>query len=358
MFLTTASALYGAAARWRRRWYSSDSGRRRHLARPVISVGNLRAGGSGKTPVVERIARLLLAAGERPAILTRGYGRREAPDGVTVVSDGSTILAGFNTAGDEPLMLARMLSGVPVLVSPDRYLAGRLAEERFGATVHLLDDGFQHFALARDVDLLLASEDDLSDRLLPTGQLREPLEAAEAANALLTSAGHDGAERLRRALRVETVFHVNRTIGSPRWITGTGVLPAPGRDQVLAVAGVARPERFFEDLAGAGWKVAGTLAFNDHHVFDRADIDRIAGMLQTVGAAAVLTTEKDAVRFETCDLGRIPLAAVPLHVDIEPEADFRDWLVGLIRRTQRPAPSTQHPAPSTQHPAPSTQHPK
>ena len=131
--------------------------RRRRLSQPVVSVGNLRVGGSGKTPIVAHIARLLLERGERPAILTRGYARRCRPDGVTVVSDGTTILAGIESAGDEPLMLARALPGVPVLVGANRYLSGRLAEERFGATVHLLDDGFQHLELARDVDLLLVS---------------------------------------------------------------------------------------------------------------------------------------------------------------------------------------------------------
>src|SRR5262249_36988522 len=146
-------------------------------------------------------------------------------------------------AGDEPLMLAMALQGVPVLVSPDRYLAGRLAEDRFGATVHLLDDGFQHLALARDVDLLLVSEDDLSDRLLPAGRLREPLETAAIADALLTSAQDDGVQQLRRALRVETVFRVDRAIGRPRWVSGRNRAPIQPGTPVVAVAGVARPER-------------------------------------------------------------------------------------------------------------------
>ena len=149
--IETLSAAYSAAAAWRRQWYARDPSRRRTLTRPVVSVGNLRVGGTGKTPTVEYLARLLVANGERPVILTRGYARRRPLDGVTIVSDGTAIRADLDTAGDEPLMLARALPGVPVLVGADRHLSGRLAERRFGATVHLLDDGFQHVALARGV---------------------------------------------------------------------------------------------------------------------------------------------------------------------------------------------------------------
>jgi len=343
VILTAASSLYGTVARWRRRWYAGDPDRQRRLSRPVVSVGNLCAGGSGKTPVVEALARLLIAHGERPAILTRGYARRRAPDGVTVVSDGARILAGLDAAGDEPLMLARALPGVPVLVSPDRYLAGCLAERRFGATVHLLDDGFQHLALARDVDLLLAVEDDVTDRLLPAGRLREPLGAAAAADALLTVAAGDGAERLRRALRVETAFHVRRALRPPRWVNTGCDGPVPSAGVVFAVAAVARPQRFFDDLAVAGWHVAGTTVFRDHHRFTGLDVTRIVRASAAAGARVVLTTDKDAVRFGACDIRHLPLAAVPLGVTIEPETEFCQWLIARIR-TRPPAPQ-QPPGP-------------
>src|SRR5689334_1177147 len=185
--------------------------------RPVVSVGNLRVGGTGKTPVAEYIAALLVAGGHRPAVLTRGYARRRVRDGVTVVSDGTAVLADLDSAGDEPLMLARALPGTAVLVGADRYLSGVLAERRLGVTVHVMDDGFQHLELARDVDLLLASEDDLADRPLPAGRLRERLDAAAAADAALVTAGYDAAaERVGRALKVPTVFRVTRTIAPPR----------------------------------------------------------------------------------------------------------------------------------------------
>jgi tetraacyldisaccharide 4'-kinase len=177
------SSLYGRAAQLRRAWYGRHPHRARHLERPVISVGNLVVGGSGKTPVVATLARLLCAAGERPAILSRGYGRRRGSDEVVVVSDGRNVLAPVSESGDEPQMLARALTGVPVLVSADRFLAATLAEQLFGCSVHLLDDGFQHVQLGREIDLLVMSRSDLDERVLPAGRLREPLESASAADA-------------------------------------------------------------------------------------------------------------------------------------------------------------------------------
>jgi tetraacyldisaccharide 4'-kinase len=293
---------------------------------------------------VELIARLLVARGERPAILTRGYARRLVTDGVTVVSNGSKILAGLEIAGDEPLMLARALPGVPVLVSSDRYLAGRLAERQLGATVHLLDDGFQHLALARDVDLLLVAEEDLADRLLPAGRLREPLHAASAADALLTAAEGDVADRLRHELGVQTMFRVRRVLGRARWVSGHGSA-VPTGSRAFAVAGVARPERFVADIAAAGWQIAGSMVFRDHHPFTGLDVDRIARAVRAAGAGVVLTTEKDAVRLEACHLGSLPLAAVPLGVTIEPEITFCDWLLARIR-SHSPADRSQGLAPA------------
>ena len=334
------SAAYGAAAAWRRRWYARDPSRQRRLTYPVISVGNLRVGGSGKTPIVEYVARLLRDAGERPSVLTRGYARRVAETGVTVVSDGSRVLATVDTAGDEPLMLANTLPGVPVLVSADRYLSGCLAERRFNATVHILDDGFQHHALARDVDLLLVSEEDLTDRPLPTGWLRERLGAAAAADAALVTAGYDSAvDRVARTLGVPTAFRVTRAIGAPRTLTPTRepvVIPSASR--VFVVAAIARPERFVSDVAAAGWQIVGTMTFRDHHVFTQADVARIAAAARAAASAIVLTTEKDGVRLEACDLLDMPIASVPLTVGVEPADAFREWLCQRLHiRTAIPA---------------------
>jgi len=327
------SAVYGAAAAWRRRWYARDPSRRHRLLRPVVSVGNLRVGGSGKTPIVEYIARLLRDEGERPAVLTRGYARRLAPDGVTVVSDGSSVRATLDTAGDEPLMLAHALPGVAVLVGSNRYLSGCLAERVLGATVHILDDGFQHVELERDVDLLLVAEEDLTDRPLPAGRLRERVTTAATADAALVTAGYDvAAERIGRMMGLSRSFRVTRTIGAPHMITGAREsVVVPPQSRVFVVTGIARPDRFVNDVVGAGWDVSGTLTFRDHHRFRASDVKRIAAAAKSAASAIVLTTEKDAVRLAACDLGDLPIASVPLIVGVEPADAFRRWLVEKLR---------------------------
>jgi tetraacyldisaccharide 4'-kinase len=331
------STLYGAAAAWRRQWYAQHPDRRRTLDRRVVSVGNLRVGGSGKTPVVEHIARLLAEAGYSPAILSRGYGRRSPSKSPTIVSDGRKILADVDAAGDEPLMLARALvaKGVVVVVCADRYAAGKIAESRLGATVHVLDDGFQHFGLARDVDLVVTGEHDLSDEPLPHGRLREPLSAAVSADALLVDAGYqDAAERIARVLRVRNAYHVTRTMLPPRIVGSGDTVVVPNDSRVFAFAGVARPERFFSDLTSAGWNVVGTKSFRDHHYFTAAEVSRIAAAAKKARAAIVLTTDKDAVRLPAGAASAVAdgrLASVPLVSTVEPADEFRAWLLGQIR---------------------------
>ena len=326
------SSVYGVAAGWRRRWYDGDPARRRRLRRPVVSVGNLSVGGSGKTPIVAHLARLLLEHGERPSILSRGYGRHRPQDGVTVVSDGAAVLAGIGSAGDEPLMLARGLPGVPVLVGASRYLSGRLAEERLGASVHLLDDGFQHLELRRDVDLLVIDERDLNDQLVPVGRLREPLTAAARADAALVNSVDDSAaERIGRTLGLSTCFRVERRLGLPHRLDGVSV---PTTDRVLAAAGIARPERFFADLAAAGWNVVDTIRFPDHHRFTNRDLKRLTAAARAADAI-VMTTEKDAVRLAADDLGTLAVAAVPLTASIEPAPVFAAWLLGRLQAARR-----------------------
>jgi tetraacyldisaccharide 4'-kinase len=329
--IPTLSSIYSAATTWRRQWFARNPSRVRHLTRPVVSVGNLRVGGTGKTPVVAHIAHLLADAGERPAILSRGYRRRRAVGGATIVSDGERVVGALESSGDEPLMLARAVPRARVVVGVDRYLCGRIAEEQLGATVHILDDGFQHLALARTVDLVLSSDDDLSDRPLPSGRLREPLSAARAADAALVSAGYlTAAERVARTLGIATAFRVARAIGAPRTLSGDSIV-VPPESRVFLVAGIARPERFFSDVASAGWHVVGSIAFRDHHQFTARDVARISKAARTAAAAIVLTTDKDAVRLDSTLVGDLPIAAVPLVVDIEPADRFREWLLSRIR---------------------------
>ena len=318
----------------------------RHLAQPVISVGNLVVGGSGKTPVVAALARLLLAAGERPAILSRGYARRHRADGVTVVSDGRRVLEESSRSGDEPQMLARALPGVPVLASSDRYLAGRLAERRFGCTVHLLDDGFQHVQLAREIDLLLVSRADLDERVLPSGRLREPLDVARSAGALLVNGTDEDASVVAGALGVADVFRVTPRYEQPRLVEPFGApLPSGTGRRVVAVAGIARPERFFAALRAAGWEVARELVFRDHHWFTPRDLESMERAATDTQADLIITTEKDAVRLDFLvartlsgsrgepDKARPTraLAYLPMQLVIEPAAPFAEWITERLR---------------------------
>jgi tetraacyldisaccharide 4'-kinase len=325
--INALSSAYGAAALWRRRWYANPD-RQHRLSRPVVSVGNLRVGGTGKTPVVEHLARLLIARGERPAVLTRGYARACPLPGATVVADGSAVLTGADVAGDEPLMLARAVPGLIVVVSANRYLAGCVAERRLRATVHILDDGFQHFELARDVDVLLVSDADVHDRPLPAGRLREPLAAAARADAALVPIADDeAAVRVAAALGIGRAFRLTHSLGGARLLNGARDGKAPMHEaRAFAAAGIERPDRFYSDLQVQGWTVVGTMSWRDHHRFDADDLARVVTAARAAGADVILVTEKDAARLSAGLLPAFPFASVPLHVAIEPADTFERWL--------------------------------
>lgn len=274
----------------------------------MISIGNLTVGGSGKTPLAAEIARMLLDMGERPSILSRGYGRQIKDDGVVVVSDGTRVISDVAHAGDEPLMLARAVPRAAVLVCSSRYFAGRMAETRMGCTVHVLDDGFQHLQLMRDVDLLVAPDSANDNRTLPFGRLREPLDAIAAADALMVD---DGAAPQTTAPQ----FRFTRRISGPR----------PDRI-AFAFAGIARPQRFFEDLEQAGWRLAGRRSFPDHHRYSHRELAEISAAAKASGAAVVLTTEKDYVRLSDA---ASEIIAIPMEISIEPA--FGPWLAERLR---------------------------
>jgi tetraacyldisaccharide 4'-kinase len=340
--------LYDEVA-WRRRaWFLGRSDMRRRLRQPVISVGALAVGGSGKTPLTAHVARLLVTMGERPAILSRGYRRADPVDGVVVVRTAERAVGDLATAGDEPWMLAQALDGVSVVVAADRYLAGRLAETHLGATVHLLDDGFQHLQLERCTDLLVVSPADLDDpRVLPGGRLRERLATARHADAVLvpgladrrgqTDSTDDGSDsthndadwraHVAQRLRVARCFSVRRHLGS---VVVTAPHPAPGAlepgTRVLAVAGIARPDRFFDDVRDAGFDLARTMVFRDHHDYTARDVSRVQDAARAVQAQAIVTTDKDLVRFESCLPFTPPLATMSLTLTVEPAGEFRSFL--------------------------------
>lgn len=322
--------LYGGAHQLRRRWYHTRSLR---LPRPVISVGNLHWGGSGKTPLVAAIASHLRDRGLAVCILSRGYGSRGR--GVRVVSTGEGPLLDPQVAGDEPVLLGGDLPGVSVVVGPDRHLAGHHALRRLtpAPDLFLLDDGFSHLQLHRDLDLVAfpACDPFGGGRLMPSGRLREPLSAMSRAHAaILTGApGLESGPALAESLRPYGFTgggFASRTVaGAPRY-AGGGELPAGSR--VFLVTAIARPESFTATVRSLGLEIAGELRFPDHHRYPPASLERIAREWRASGAAAVLTTSKDRVKL----LGplEVPLADLPIRA--EPEPGFWEWLDGAVER--------------------------
>lgn len=299
--------------------------RQRHLSKPVISVGNLSMGGTGKTPVVAAIAEWLVGAGYRPSILTRGYGREDAVDGVVVIDDATPV----SQAGDEPLMLARRVPGATVCVSPERYLGGVLAE-KLGCDVHLLDDGFQHIELARQFDILVTTVGEIPNgRVIPLGRLREPMDAAARAHFLVVTDATAGAASAEGwTLGISQTCGSSRRLGAPVGIgdQGSGI-----EDQgVLAVAGIAHPERFVQSLRDGGWNVVDTMTFADHHRYSAKDLEAIASKMAKAGAGVVFTTDKDAVRFQALSLS-FPLYRVPLVVEFDPPQALFDSVKAVLK---------------------------
>jgi tetraacyldisaccharide 4'-kinase len=259
-----------------------------------------------------------------------------------VVRDPRGIRADLDRAGDEPLMLARQLDGVAVLVASSRYLAGRLAEHHFGCTVHVLDDGFQHFDLHRDADILVVDRDDLArPATLPAGRLREPIDAAAAADAIVMLDDDAPVEALAQG---RPTWRARRRQGTARFADVTGTSVAPSAGPVLAVAGIADPSGFFKDLKAAGWTIVRELPFRDHHPYGAADLARIAGAARASGARLVLTTEKDLVRLLPFRPFAVPVAYAPMTVEIDRPGDLDEWLVQTCRgaRGTRAAEYAEH----------------
>jgi tetraacyldisaccharide 4'-kinase len=281
------SALYGAAVHVRNELYDRGLIAVQRLQGPVVSIGNLVAGGSGKTPFLILLGELLQQRGVAFDVLSRGYRRQT--QGVAIV-DPSGLARDF---GDEPLLIARKL-GVHVVVGEDRRQAGELVEATFGPQLHLLDDGFQHRRLARDFDIVLVTSTDGQDSLLPVGRLREPIASLARADAIVLT-NDTPADGLR--LQEQLVWRVRRDIVPPETL-----------DPCFAFCGIARPERFFEQLQAAQVVLAGTRSFRDHHRYTDADVRDLLRLRQQAGANLFVTTEKDAV-----NLGELLHALQPIH---------------------------------------------
>lgn len=340
--LAAASGLYGAAVRARRLAYDRRWLPQEELPVPVISIGNLSAGGSGKSPCVASVARLLLREGFRPAIVSRGYkGRRREP--VVVVSDGKQLLVSPPEAADEAAMLAGQLPGVVVLTGPRRSVVGREAVERFGADVVVLDDGFQHRSLARDLDVVLvdATHPPASDDLLPLGRLREPPSSLKRAHLIVATKSSRPEDAVAVGQWVWGQVPIVRAQHVPvgwRALPSGELLPLDERPQgrALAFCGLASPRSFRETLTSLRVPLAGFGTYGDHHFYRASDRAFLTAWARGVGAEWFLTTEKDAVRLER--LGALPLPAYALAIEfkiVEGEKLWEEALLSAARGERR-----------------------
>ncbi len=318
-WLLGLNPLYRLGVEVKNHLYATRRLRVHTLAHPVVSVGSLSAGGAGKTPAVRALADLLLRNGYAVDVLSRGYGRTSQVV-ARVDPEGSP-----EEFGDEPLELAR--AGLSVFVGADRYEAGLLGEQFSGSAgkrtlVHLLDDGFQHRRLHRDYDIVLVTLADLHDRLLPAGDLREPLRSLRRAEAVV----------LREEEAGEVYAVTSRLTHARHWtLRRTLRLPQDTPTRPLAFAGIARPQGFFDALT-----LAGRLAFPDHHPYVLADCDRIVAAARQAGANGLITTAKDAVKLTPAHRARLaaggPLAVAAL------DATFLDENEQVLRQLRKALP--------------------
>jgi tetraacyldisaccharide 4'-kinase len=340
--LMPLAGLYGAGARLRRQAYQQGWLKSRRLARPVISVGNLTVGGSGKTPLVAEVAEILLRHGYKPSILTRGYGRQSGA-GLIAIEPDPELIPDPRRTGDEPALLARTLPQVPIIICADRFRAGQLAEQRFGADVHILDDGFQHFALERDVDLVAidVTQDVLHGAVLPAGRLREPVSALARADVIVLTR----TEIQDPAATENQVKEINSAAPVFRCATGLrGLADASTRQQVepgdyrnrpvCAFCAIGNPSAFFADLGRWGFNPVAEIAFRDHHVFTAQDASRLNSVADKKGAAAFLTTEKDVMNIQPQLEFRHPVLACPIRAEIADGDKFEQVLLAGIERKQ------------------------
>ena len=304
------SAMFGAGVAIRNALYDRRVFHVKKLARPVISIGNISVGGSGKTPFVIALGELLKQHGISFDVLSRGYGRSSTEIAV-VDPNGSP--AQF---GDEPLLIARRLQA-PVIVGADRYQAGLLAEKKFTSKLHLLDDGFQHRRLHRDFDIVLLPAEDQRGSLLPTGRLREPITALNRADAVVLT------DPQAQAVTAKSIWRARRVVELP---AGVG--------RAIAFSGIARPRQFIEGLKSSNLEIAGAVTFRDHHRYEQRDIDRLLELKKQANAGSFITTEKDLINLGALSSQLAPLHTAHLCIELEsPEQVLTELLKTIEQRS-------------------------
>ena len=332
---------YAAGAGLRNALYDRGWLAAEDLGAPAISVGNITAGGTGKTPVVALVAEMLIASGERVCILTRGYGRRD-PSTRVVVADGTAVLTDAETGGDEPAELARRLKGKAVIVADrNRVAAAEFARKEFGVTCFVLDDGFQHRRAARSLEIVCIDATDPfgGGELLPAGRLRESPANLRRADAVIITKADAAADltalesKLRSLAPEAALFRAESSISGfvelSEFLAGNieprQDLPEPA----FAFCGLGNPRHFFDTLENAGAELAGTRAFRDHHRYSQADAETLSEAAIAAGASVLATTAKDAVKLQSLLFG-LPCFVAQLAVNVSPSDDFRKLILRVI----------------------------
>lgn len=303
------STIFGAAVGLRNNLYDRNLLKVRRLRRPVVSIGNLSVGGTGKTPFVIMLGALLKARGIEVDVLSRGYGRDSFA--ISVVDPAGPP----EQFGDEPLLIARKL-GAPVIVGAERYQAGLLAEKKFLQTrLHLLDDGFQHRRLHRDFDIVLVADEDLSESLLPSGRLREPFSSLRRADAIVLASSSNLPLPAKSVWRVRRHMHF---LGLKK--------------RLIAFCGIARPEQFFAGLKKLGMELPETISFPDHHRYTQADVDRLLRAKNSSGAEGFISTEKDAINLGPLARQLQPFETTVLELELEDAGEKLAELVSALEK--------------------------
>ena len=327
--LPPLSLLYGAVTRTRLSLYRRGTFHTTKLDRPVISVGNITTGGTGKTPLVEYVARIIAAQGKKVCILTRGYGRKDAHLQV-IVSDGYGVLASPQEAGDEPYLLATKLTGLAAVISSaDRIAAGQEAIKDFGTDCFVLDDGFQHLRLARDLNILTidATNPWGGGRLLPHGRLRESIEGVSRADCVVLTRCDQVAsvdalrEEIGRLTGDKPMFESRMRVARITPLKNGGEAIAPPA-RVAAFCAVGNPASFFKQLGAAGYEVVLERAFADHHVYSQDEVDSVVRLAGDAGASALITTAKDAVKLRGLSFS-LPCYVMEIEIAIDDAEGFR-----------------------------------
>jgi tetraacyldisaccharide 4'-kinase len=348
--------LYELGVRLRVVAYETDYLKAKRLDAFVISVGNLTVGGTGKTPVVNYIARYLKREDRSVAILTRGYGRQtkerrvlndpRAQKPTSNQEAQNQSVESYLEFGDEPLMLARAMPDVPIVIDKNRYESGMLAQQELDAEVIVLDDGYQHLALERDLNILLLDATDPFGgfEMVPFGRLREPLYGLKRADVVIITRADKAFDQAQTLAIIKyfcgdkiPVMYFYSTIVSLRLLRSGDIYDASEFVgwNVIALCGIGNPQAFSEDLLQIGMSISAEKFFPDHHPYRQEDLDKIVQAARDTGADAIVTTEKDAMRLAGFHYGDIPIYAAQLEIQSDDEVRLKSLLLRALIRRQK-----------------------